>query len=121
MVMLSTAALPERFRDVDHLEEVMTAPSQALVDDLGRLEGDILILGVAGRALLGSRSARRRTSGSSASPGSPTRRSARGWTPPESRRSAAISSTGRRSRLCRAFRTSCSWRAASPALRATPS
>ena len=49
MVMLSTAALPERFRDVDHLEEVMTAPSQALVDDLGRLEGDILILGVAGK------------------------------------------------------------------------
>ena len=49
MVMLSTAALPERLRDEDHLEEVMTTPSQALVDDLGRLEGDILVLGVAGK------------------------------------------------------------------------
>ena len=49
MVMLSTAALPERLRDEDHLEEVMTTPSQALVDDLGRLKGNILVLGVAGK------------------------------------------------------------------------
>jgi nucleoside-diphosphate-sugar epimerase len=49
MVMLSPAALPERLRDVDHLEDVMTMPTQALVDDLGRLEGDILILGVGGK------------------------------------------------------------------------
>jgi nucleoside-diphosphate-sugar epimerase len=47
--MLSPAALPERFRDVDQLEDVMTTPSQALVDDLGRVEGDILILGVGGK------------------------------------------------------------------------
>ena len=46
MVMLSPTALPERLRDVDHLEDVMTLPTQALADDLGRLEGDILILGV---------------------------------------------------------------------------
>jgi nucleoside-diphosphate-sugar epimerase len=49
MVMLSPAALPERLRDESHLEDVMTTPSQALVDDLGRLEGDILVLGVAGK------------------------------------------------------------------------
>jgi nucleoside-diphosphate-sugar epimerase len=49
MVMLSPAALPERLRDVDHLEDVMTMPTQALVDDLDRLEGDILILGVGGK------------------------------------------------------------------------
>jgi nucleoside-diphosphate-sugar epimerase len=47
--MLSPAALPERFRDVEQLEDVMTTPSAALVDDLGRLDGDILILGVAGK------------------------------------------------------------------------
>jgi nucleoside-diphosphate-sugar epimerase len=49
MVMLSPAALPERLRDVDHLEDVMTMPTQALVDDLGTLEGDVLILGVGGK------------------------------------------------------------------------
>jgi nucleoside-diphosphate-sugar epimerase len=47
--MLSHAALPERIRDVDHLEELMALPTQALVDDLRRLDGDILILGVAGK------------------------------------------------------------------------
>jgi nucleoside-diphosphate-sugar epimerase len=47
--MLSPTALPERIRDVDHLEDVMTLPTQALIDDLRRLEGDILILGVAGK------------------------------------------------------------------------
>ena len=49
MVMLSPTALPERLRDVDHLEDVMTLPTQALADDLSRLEGDILILGVGGK------------------------------------------------------------------------
>ncbi|MGH6897411.1 MAG: NAD-dependent epimerase/dehydratase family protein [Geminicoccaceae bacterium] len=48
-MMLSAAALPERLRDVDHLEDVMTMPTQALLEDLGRLEGDILILGVGGK------------------------------------------------------------------------
>jgi nucleoside-diphosphate-sugar epimerase len=47
--MLSPTALPERIRDVNHLEDVMTTPTQALVDDLRRLDGDILILGVAGK------------------------------------------------------------------------
>jgi nucleoside-diphosphate-sugar epimerase len=47
--MLSPTALPERIRDVDHLEDVMALPTQALVDDLRRLDGDILILGVAGK------------------------------------------------------------------------
>jgi nucleoside-diphosphate-sugar epimerase len=43
------AALPDRFRDVDHLEEVMTAPSAALVADMAKLSGDLLILGVGGK------------------------------------------------------------------------
>jgi nucleoside-diphosphate-sugar epimerase len=49
MVLLSPTALPERLRDVDHLEDVMTMPTQALAEDLGRLDGDILILGVGGK------------------------------------------------------------------------
>ena len=43
------AALPDRFRDVDHLEDVMTAPSAALVADMAKLSGDLLILGVGGK------------------------------------------------------------------------
>ena len=43
------AALPDRFRDVDHLEDVMTAPSEALTADMARIPGDIIILGVGGK------------------------------------------------------------------------
>lgn len=38
-----------RLEDVEHLEEVMTAPSAAVVDDLARAPGDILVLGVGGK------------------------------------------------------------------------
>jgi nucleoside-diphosphate-sugar epimerase len=41
--------LPDRFEDVHHLEEVMTQPSEALVRDLERAPGDILVLGVGGK------------------------------------------------------------------------
>jgi nucleoside-diphosphate-sugar epimerase len=44
-----TAALPERFADVAALEEFMTRPSQALVDDLAKVDGDIMVLGVGGK------------------------------------------------------------------------
>src|SRR4051812_25027142 len=43
------AALPDRFRDVDHLEEVMTAPSAALASDMAKIPGDLVILGVGGK------------------------------------------------------------------------
>src|SRR4029434_875861 len=43
------ASLPDRFRDVNHLEEVMTSPSAALVADMARITGDIIILGVGGK------------------------------------------------------------------------
>src|SRR6516164_807999 len=42
----SPDALPDRFRDVEHLEEVMTTPSAALIAALQKLPGDIIILGV---------------------------------------------------------------------------
>jgi nucleoside-diphosphate-sugar epimerase len=43
------AALPDRFRDVEHLEETMTAPSAALVADMAKLSGGLVILGVGGK------------------------------------------------------------------------
>src|SRR5262249_10958459 len=42
-------ALPDRFEDVEHLEEVMTAPSPALVRELAQVAGDLIILGVGGK------------------------------------------------------------------------
>ena len=43
------AALPDRFRDVEHLEDVMTTPSAALTAEFGALAGDLIILGVGGK------------------------------------------------------------------------
>src|SRR6201999_691517 len=43
------AAWPDRFRDVDHVEDVMTAPSAALIADLAKISGDLIILGVGGK------------------------------------------------------------------------
>ncbi|MDE0335647.1 MAG: NAD-dependent epimerase/dehydratase family protein [Defluviicoccus sp.] len=41
--------LPERFADVEALEEFMTRPDPALTDDLAAVDGDIMILGVGGK------------------------------------------------------------------------
>src|SRR4051812_37195682 len=43
------AALPDRFRDIDHLEDVMSMPSVALTADLAKTPGDLIILGVGGK------------------------------------------------------------------------
>ena len=40
---------PDRFRDVEHLEEVMTTPTPELVAELAQVDGDIIILGVGGK------------------------------------------------------------------------
>jgi nucleoside-diphosphate-sugar epimerase len=45
----SPAALPDCFRDVAHLEDVMTMPSATLAAELDRLAGDLIILGVGGK------------------------------------------------------------------------
>lgn len=42
-------AFPKRFDNEEELEEFMSRPSAALVEDLARIDGDILILGVAGK------------------------------------------------------------------------
>ncbi len=41
--------LPERIENVAHLEELLSEPSPGAVDVLGRLEGDILLLGAGGK------------------------------------------------------------------------
>jgi nucleoside-diphosphate-sugar epimerase len=47
--MPATAVLPDRFRDVAHLEDVMTTPAPELVAELARVDGDLIILGVGGK------------------------------------------------------------------------
>lgn len=42
-------AHPARFDDVAQLEDFLSRPSQALTDDMALLDGDILLLGVAGK------------------------------------------------------------------------
>ena len=41
--------LPDRFRDVEHLEDVMTTPPPELATELGKIDGDLIILGVGGK------------------------------------------------------------------------
>jgi nucleoside-diphosphate-sugar epimerase len=42
-------AQPDRFDDLEHLEEFMSAPTPALVKDLEQVSGDLIILGVGGK------------------------------------------------------------------------
>jgi dTDP-4-dehydrorhamnose reductase len=46
---LTDTALPRRVEDVAALEELLARPSEALVADLARLDGDILVLGAGGK------------------------------------------------------------------------
>jgi hypothetical protein len=46
---MSKRVLPDRIEDIAALEDLLATPSAALVGDMARLEGDILILGVAGK------------------------------------------------------------------------
>src|SRR5690554_409916 len=49
MIYLDPTALPDRFADTGELEEFMTRPSQALVQELAKVPGDIMVLGVGGK------------------------------------------------------------------------
>ncbi|NQV58165.1 MAG: epimerase, partial [Alphaproteobacteria bacterium] len=46
---LDPANFPDGFADAAALEEFMTRPSQALIDDLAQITGDIMVLGVGGK------------------------------------------------------------------------
>src|SRR5690348_7687940 len=47
--MDSTTSFPATIADTAQLEELMSRPSQALTDELRRVDGDIMVLGVGGK------------------------------------------------------------------------
>jgi hypothetical protein len=48
-MLLTRETLPETIPDIAALDELLCRPSQALIDDLAKVDGDIMILGVAGK------------------------------------------------------------------------
>jgi nucleoside-diphosphate-sugar epimerase len=48
-MLLTRDTLPKTIPDIAALDELLCRPSQALIDDLNRIDGDIMILGVAGK------------------------------------------------------------------------
>jgi nucleoside-diphosphate-sugar epimerase len=48
-MLLTHDTLPETISDLAALDDLLCRPSQALIDDLGKVDGDIMILGVAGK------------------------------------------------------------------------
>src|SRR5215472_4187912 len=104
----SPDALPDRLRDVEHLEELMTTPSAALIAALQALPGDIIILGVGGKigptlARLAKRAAPgKRVVGVARFSEKGVREKLR---PAGSNASPLISSTASRWRRCRSFPT----------------
>jgi hypothetical protein len=48
-MLLDAAALPHRFERAGEIDDFLARPSQALIDDLAAVEGDILVLGAGGK------------------------------------------------------------------------
>jgi nucleoside-diphosphate-sugar epimerase len=48
-MLLTPDTLPDTIKDVDALDELLCRPSQPLIDDLAKVDGDIMVLGVAGK------------------------------------------------------------------------
>lgn len=48
-MLLTRETLPQTISDIAALDELLCRPSQALIDDLRRVDGNIMILGVAGK------------------------------------------------------------------------
>ena len=48
-MLLTPNNLPETIADIADLDDILCRPSQALIDDLTKVDGDIMILGVAGK------------------------------------------------------------------------
>jgi nucleoside-diphosphate-sugar epimerase len=48
-MLLTRDILPDAISDIAELDELLCRPSQALIDDLEKVDGDIMILGVAGK------------------------------------------------------------------------
>jgi hypothetical protein len=48
-MLLTREHLPETIADIAELDELLCRPSQALIDDLNKVQGDIMVLGVGGK------------------------------------------------------------------------
>src|ERR1700753_836815 len=48
-MLLTRDTLPQAIADIAALDELLCRPTQALIDDLRKVDGDIMILGVAGK------------------------------------------------------------------------
>jgi nucleoside-diphosphate-sugar epimerase len=48
-MLLTRDTLPKTIPDIAALDDLLCRPSQALIDDLSKIDGDIMILGVAGK------------------------------------------------------------------------
>src|ERR1700730_17874369 len=48
-MLLTRASLPDTIADIAALDDLLCRPSQPLIDDLKKVDGDIMILGVAGK------------------------------------------------------------------------
>ncbi|HEV7598920.1 MAG TPA: NAD(P)-dependent oxidoreductase [Bradyrhizobium sp.] len=48
-MLLTRDTLPDTIDDIAALDDLLCRPSQPLIDDLGKVDGDIMILGVAGK------------------------------------------------------------------------
>ncbi|SHG83940.1 NAD-dependent epimerase/dehydratase family protein [Bradyrhizobium erythrophlei] len=48
-MLLTRDTLPETIPDIATLDDLLCRPSQALIDDLSKIDGDLMILGVAGK------------------------------------------------------------------------
>src|SRR6185369_14330533 len=48
-MLLTRQTLPKTIPDIEALDDLLCRPTQALIDDLQKIDGDIMILGVAGK------------------------------------------------------------------------
>src|ERR1700733_15751622 len=48
-MLLTSDTLPDSIKHIATLDDILCTPSQALIDDLQKVDGDIMILGVAGK------------------------------------------------------------------------
>src|SRR5580692_11143736 len=48
-MLLTRESLPETIPDITALDDLLCRPSQALIDDLRKVDGDIMVLGVGGK------------------------------------------------------------------------
>src|SRR3954453_22706602 len=48
-MLLTRETLPDAIPDIEALDDLLCRPTQALIDDLAKVDGDIMILGVAGK------------------------------------------------------------------------